>query len=123
MRLIKGLIRKGFTPKSLGADKAYHTRDFVGFYRENEIAPHLALHSRRNTPGLDSRTTRHASYEVSQRKRKLIEQKFGWGKQVGGMRKSRFFGRKKTEAHGLIAMAAYNLIRIVKLTQPLPATP
>lgn len=58
-------------------------------------------------PGLDSRTTRHASYEMSQRK--LIEQKFGWGKQIG---------RKKTEVHAFIA--TYNLVRIIRLTEPLP---
>lgn len=121
VKLVRKLIKKGFTPKSLGADKAYHTKDFVGFCRENEIAPHLALHASRQTPGLDGRTTRHPSYEASQRKRKLIEQKFGWGKQIGGMRKSRFFGRKKTETQGLIALAAYNLIRICKLTDPTPA--
>lgn len=121
MKLVTKLIRKGFSPKSLGADKAYHTKDFVRFCRENEIKPHLAIHTGRETPGLDRRTTRHESYEVSQRKRKLIEQKFGWGKQIGGMRKSRFFGRKKTEAQGLIAMAAYNLIRICRLTEPIPA--
>lgn len=120
MKLIRGLIRRGHNPKSVGADKAYHTRDFVGFCRENTIAPHVARHAGWRIPGLDERTTRHASYEVSQRKRKLIEQKFGWGKQIGGLRKSRFFGRKKTEAHGLIAMATYNLIRIIKLTDPLP---
>lgn len=120
VKLVRKLIKRGFTPKSLGADKAYHTKDFVGFCRDHEIAPHLALHASRQTPGLDGRTTRHASYELSQRKRKLIEQKFGWGKQIGGMRKSRFFGQKKTEAHGLIALAAYNLIRICNLTNPIP---
>ena len=121
MNLIRGLIRRGHEPKSVGADKAYHTRDFVGFFREHSIAPHVARHEGWKIPGIDDRTTRHASYEVSQRKRKLIEQKFGWGKQIGGLRKSRFFGRKKTEAHALIAMATYNLIRIIKLTEPLPA--
>jgi len=120
MKLMTKLMRKGFSPASLGADKAYHTKDFVQFCREHGIKPHLAIHTGRETPGLDGRTTRHTSYEISQRKRKLIEQKFGWGKQIGGMRKSRFFGRKKTEAQGLIAMAAYNLIRICRLTEPIP---
>ena len=105
----------------MGADKAYHTKNFVGFCRDNTIAPHVALHEKWKIPGIDARTTRHVSYEVSQRKRKLIEQKFGWGKQIGGLRKSRFFGRKKTEAQGLIAMTAYNLIRLAKLTAPQPA--
>jgi transposase len=121
MRLVKKLIRQGFAPKTLGADKAYHTKAFVAFCRENQLKPHLSLHSGRQTPGLDARTTRHESYRISQRKRKLIEQKFGWGKQIGGMRKSRFLGRKKTEAHRLLAMAAYNLIRISRLLEPTPA--
>jgi transposase len=121
MKLIGKLIRGGIAPKSVGADKAYHTKDFVGFCRENSIAPHVARHEKWKIPGIDARTTRHASYEISQRKRKLIEQKFGWGKQIGGLRKSRFFGRRKTEALGLLAMAAYNLIRLARLTEPLPA--
>jgi transposase len=120
MKLIGKLIKRGFAPKTIGADKAYHTKDFVSFCRDNTIAPHVAIHERWKIPGIDARTTRHASYEVSQRKRKLIEQKFGWGKQVGGLRKSRFFGRKKTEAHALMAMAAYNLLRIMRLTEPIP---
>jgi hypothetical protein len=67
------------------------------------------------SPGLDQRTRRHASYELSQRKRKLIEQAFGWVKDIAGLRKSRFFGRAKTELYALIAMSAYNLTRMVKL--------
>lgn len=115
-KLLKKLSQRGFTPKSVGADKAYHTKDFVAFCRENEIAPHLARYEKRKTPGLDDRTTRHESYGISQRKRKLIEQKFGWAKTIAGLYKSRFFGQKRTEMQGHLAMAAYNLIRIVKLT-------
>lgn len=121
MKLLRKLVKRGFNPKSVGADKAYHTKNFVGFCRENGIAPHVACHDKWKIPGIDERTTRHASYEVSQRKRKLIEQKFGWVKTIGGLYKSRFFGRKRTEAQGHMAMAAYNLIRIVRLTEPLPA--
>jgi len=120
-KLLRALIRRGFSPKAVGADKAYHTKDFVGDCRENNIAPHVAIHDGWKTPGLDARTTRHASYEVSQRKRKLIEQKFGWLKTVGGLRKSRVVGRKKTEAQGLMALAAYNLVRLARLTEPIPA--
>ncbi len=108
-KLLKNLLKKGFSPRTLGADKGYHTKGFVAHCRQETIAPHFALYKDRKTPGLDERTTRHRSYEVSQRKRKLIEQKFGWAKTIAGLRKSRFFGRKKTEAFGLMAMAAYNL--------------
>ena len=116
MKLLRQLAKRGFKPSSVGADKAYHTRDFVGFCRENDIAPHVAERSKRSVPGLDGRTTRRESYAISQRKRKLIEQKFGWLKTVGGLYKSRFFGRRRTEAQGHMALAAYNLLRIIRLT-------
>jgi len=116
MKLLAKLSRRGFEPRTVGADKAYHTSDFVAFCRQKDIAPHVAEMSTRKVEGLDGRTTRHASYELSQRKRKLIEQKFGWVKTIGGLYKSRFFGRRKTEAQGLMALAAYNLLRISRLS-------
>ena len=76
----------------------------------------MGTQSWRSAPGLDGRTTRRESYAISQRKRKLIEQKFGWLKTVGGLYKSRFFGRRRTEAQGHMALAAYNLLRIIRLT-------
>lgn len=115
--LIRRLMRKGVRPRTLAGDKNYHTGGFVAFCREKEIRPHVALHAKWKIPGLDGRTTRHRGYEVSQRKRKLIEQKFGWAKTVGGLFKSRFFGKAKTEFWGLIAMSAYNLVRIRNLSQ------
>jgi hypothetical protein len=62
---------------------------------------------------------RHANYQLSQRKRKLIEQAFGWLKVIAGLRKSRFFGRARTELYALMAMSAYNLTRMARL-RPLP---
>ena len=58
---------------------------------------------------------RHASYRLSQRKRKLIEQAFGLIKTVAGLRKSRFFGRARTELYAILAMSAYNLTRMARL--------
>ena len=84
--------RKRVRPKSLGADKGYHTRDFVAKLRERDIAPHIAQIQGRSTPGLDARTTRHEGYRISQRKRKRIEKIFGWLKSYGGLRKTRFIG-------------------------------
>ncbi|MGH9579614.1 MAG: IS5 family transposase, partial [Terriglobales bacterium] len=72
--------RKRQRPATLGADKGYHSRDFVAWLRERGIAPHIARIDGRCTPGLDDRTSRHASYAVSQRKRKRVEEIFGWGK-------------------------------------------
>lgn len=102
--------------KTLAGDKGYCTKDFVATLRQRDIRPHIAfIDDGRRIPGLDQRTMRHASYRLSQRKRKLIEQAFGWLKNVAGLRKSRFFGRARTELYALIAMSAYNLTRMARL--------
>jgi len=108
--------RKHRHPVTLGADKAYCTRDFINHLRQHGTAPHIARIEGRRTPGLDGRTTRHESYRVSQRKRKRVEEIFGWLKTVGGLRKSRFIGQVKTQLYAHLAGAAYNLLRISRLT-------
>lgn len=105
----------GLDPKTLGADKGYHTKDFVRYLREIGIAPHIARIEGRRTPGLDGRTTRHESYKTSQRIRKRIEEIFGWGKSYGGLRKSRFKGLKRNQFGTYLVGAAYNLMRLSRL--------
>ena len=61
---------------------------------------------------IDARTTRHSGYQVSQRKRKLVEQIFGWMKTVGGMRKLRHRGIERTGWMFIFSAAAYNLVRM-----------
>ena len=103
------------TDATLDADKGYHVKDFVQHLREHNIRPHIARIEGRKTPGLDGRTTRTAGYKVSQRKRKRIEEIFGWLKTVGGMRKTRFIGQVRTQIAAYLSAAAYNLLRIAKL--------
>ena len=81
----------------------------------HNIRPHIARIEGRKTPGLDGRTTRTAGYKVSQRKRKRVEEIFGWLKTVGGMRKTRFIGEARTQIAAYLSAAAYNLLRIAKL--------
>jgi transposase len=100
---------------TLGADKGYHTKAFVALLRRRHIAPHIARMERRNTPGLDARTTRHQGYAISQRKRKRVEEIFGWMKTVGGLRKSRFVGLARTQLAAYMVGAAYNLLRMARL--------
>jgi IS5 family transposase len=107
--------RKGVRPKSVGGDKGFHTRQFIERLRRRGIAPHIAQIEGRNTPGLDARTTRHESYGISQRKRKRIEEIFGWLKTYGGLRKTRFIGAARVQLHAYIAGAAYNLLRMSRL--------
>ena len=75
---------------TVGVDKGYDVASFVATVRVLEITPHVAQKARWSA--IDGRTTRHASYHVSQRKRKLVEQVFGWMKTVGGLRKLRHRG-------------------------------
>lgn len=115
LQMLKRQGRKKVKPKTLGTDKAYHTRDFVARLRKRGIIPHLACIENRTTPGLDGRTTRHASYALSQQKRKRIEEIFGWLKTVGGLRKSRLKGIVRTQLFAHLHGAAYNLLRIGRL--------
>ena len=106
---------RGVKADTLGADKAYHCQDFISELRRRKVRPHVACIDRRKLVGLDRRTTRHASYWLSQMKRKLVEQTFGWVKTVGCMRKTRFIGCQKTELAAHFNCAAYNLLRVAKL--------
>ena len=101
--------------KSVGADKGYHNKRCVSYLRELGIAPHVAIRQDRKTPGLDCRTTRHNGYKASQRRRKVVEEIFGWAKVIGGIRKSRFVGRVRTSLATLLVSAAYNLLRMTRL--------
>lgn len=101
---------------SLGADKAYDTRDFVKILREMHVLPHVTQNL--NRPGgsaIDARTTRHASYQISQKKRPWIERAFGWMKSVGGIRKIKLRGLLKVDWLFLMTAAAFNLWRMPKL--------
>src|SRR5262250_903113 len=69
---------------TVGADKNYDTKDFVSEARNLNATPHVAqnIHARRSS-AIDGRTTRHDGYAVSQKKRKRVEEIFGWMKTVG----------------------------------------
>jgi transposase len=101
---------------TLGADKNYDTRGFVARCRELGVTPHVAQnqHARRRS-AIDGRTTRHIGYRISQTIRMRIEQVFGWLKSVGGLRRTRFRGRRKTQFAAYLAGAAYNLLRVSRL--------
>lgn len=103
---------------TLGADRAYDTRDFVAGCRDLGVTPHVAQHaSDRRRSAIDRRTTRHSGYAISQRIRMRIEQVFGWAKVFGGLRRTRFRGLARTQLAAYLVGAAYNLIRIARLRQ------
>jgi hypothetical protein len=71
---------------TLGADKGYDAAAFVADLRTMCVTPHIAAKTKGSA--IDARTTRHSGYRLSQIKRKLIEEAFGWGKTVGPIRKA-----------------------------------
>jgi transposase len=103
---------------SVGADKAYDTKGFVASCREINVTPHVAQNTKRiGGSAIDARTTRHVGYEISQRKRKCIEQCFGWGKLIGPIRQVMVHGLDKVDQLLTLTMAAYNLTRLRTLAQ------
>jgi len=97
---------------TLGGDKNYDTQEFVGELRRMNITPQNDTNRR---SAVDERTTRHAGYEVSQRKRKRVEQSFGWMKMVGMLRKVKLRGIDKVGWLFTFTGAAYNLCRLRNL--------
>jgi transposase len=110
--------RKRLRPKSVGADKGYHTRRFVTALLEKHTAAHVAYIEARNV-GLGKGVLESRAYRASQIVRKRIEQFFGWGKTVAGLRKTRLRGVARNQQLMCITGAAYNLLRISRLR---PAT-
>ena len=100
---------------TLGADKAYDTREVVETLRVMGVTPHIAAKNASYSM-IDGRTTRHPGYEISQRKRKRVEEIFGWLKTVALMRKTKHRGKDRVGWMFTFALAAYNLVRIRNLT-------
>jgi transposase len=98
---------------TLGADKGYDTSDFIDNLRNLHITPHVA--QRAKGSAIDGRTTRHEGYAVSQRKRKRVEEIFGWMKTVGWLRKAKYRGQEKLDWLFTLSAAAYNMVRMRSL--------
>ena len=106
---------------TVGGDKGFDTAEFVTECRHMNVTPHVARNTGR--PGgsaIDARTARHPGYAVSQKKRKRIEECFGWLKDIALLRKLKHRGLFKVAWIFTFAAAAYNLVRMRKLI-PIPA--
>lgn len=101
---------KGRKRRTMGADKGYDASDFAEDLREMEITPHIA--QKKNGKSVDGRTTRHEGYAVSQRKRKRVEEIFGWAKTVGLIRKAKVRGIAKVDWLFTMCIAVFNLVRM-----------
>jgi transposase len=100
---------------TLGADKAYDSRDLVTTLQAMNVTPHVAQNNKNRRSAIDGRTTRHGGYAMSQSRRPIIERVFGWLKTVAGMRKVKLRGLEKVSWLFQYAVAAYNLWRIPRL--------
>ena len=123
LEMLAVLEPRGRRPKrsrTLGADKGYDTDDFVAGVRSLGFTPHVSpnVHGRRFRSAIDARTIRHEGFAVSQRKRKLVEESFGWGKVVGVLRKLRHRGQDLVGWIFAFTSAAYNLVRLRRLLEP-----
>jgi hypothetical protein len=103
---------------TLGGDKNYDTRDLVRALRRLRVTPHVAQNTTNRSSAIDGRTTRHPGYQISQQKRKRVEQSFGWMKMIGMLRKVKLRGREKVGWLFTFVGAAYNLVRLRRLQAP-----
>ena len=98
---------------TLGADKGYDAGGFVSDLRQACVTPHVARKTRHSA--IDGRTTRHEEYALSQKRRKRIEEAFGWAKTVGGMAQTMYRGIERVRSRFILTMAANNLARLPRL--------
>jgi hypothetical protein len=100
---------------TMGGDKSYDTHELVKDLRDLAVTPHVAQNNTNRRSAIDGRTTRHPGYQISQRRRKRIEEIFGWLKSIGLLRKLRHRGTERVNWIFIFATAAYNLVRMRKL--------
>ena len=107
---------------TVAGDKGFDTRDFVAECRHLGVTPHVAQNlGRRGGSAIDGRTIHHPGYGLSQKKRKRIEECFGWLKTIALLRKVRHRGVLKVDWIFTFACAAYNLVRLRNLTTAVQA--
>lgn len=111
IRMIDRTVRK--PGATVGADKGYDTAEFLAALKRRGIKAHVACKVSGNA--VDGRTARGKGYAMSLRRRKMIEEAFGWIKTVGGLRKTRHKGLEKLSGQALFAFAGYNLTRMLSL--------
>jgi transposase len=118
LEMLRRLRRRGYDPKTLAGDKGYCVGDFPERVLDLGIKPHLAVPDNAPAHSPARRFVRSAGYRISQVVRKRVEEIFGWGKSVAGLRRTRLKGRRKTWDGSYLIMAVYNLTRMTRLLQP-----
>jgi transposase len=114
VELVKNLSRRK-RRSYVAADKLFDEREFVRDMRALGVTPQVTQYTGQRSSAIDGRTTRHPSYAWNQRARRQIEKIFGWLKQVGGQRRTRFRGTERVSWMFTFSAAAYNLVRMATL--------
>lgn len=115
--------RHGVIPTTLGADKGYAAGSFLTDLVGRVVRPHVAMKDEPVKAKGDEADRRRSmlkrmktiGYAISQRKRKLIEEAFGWIKTVAGLKRTKLVGRWKLAMQMQLSAAAYNLVRMRNL--------
>jgi transposase len=114
-KFLKKLASKKGKQRTLGADKGYDVNEFVQSCRKARVVPHIAKKKSCGSALIDGRVTRHPGYEISQQKRKRVEEIFGWLKSVGPFRQVKWRGIMKVGWMWRFGLATYNVLRIANL--------
>jgi transposase len=101
---------------TLGADKAYDTAAMIAALGDRDVVPHIAQNTSGRSSAVRDEIAQSAGYATSQRRRKLVEEVFGWMKTIGGLRKLRYIGLTKNQLCLTFAAALYNIVRMVSLS-------
>lgn len=124
LRMLRHVERRhGLVPRTSGMDAGYKAGEFLCAIEAHGSTPHVPIPDdpiRGDTPEAHARRRarrrmKTVGYRLSQRVRKRVEQIIGWGKTVAGLARTRFIGHERIESSALIAGAAYNLLRMIRL--------
>ncbi|MGC4105390.1 MAG: IS5 family transposase [Thermomicrobiales bacterium] len=120
LAMVDRMRDRGRLPVSVGADKGYDTHGFVAALTERGIQPHIMQNAydtpkARRTSAVSDDVATSPGYAISQRKRKLIEEGFGWMKTIGGLRRTQYRGIARTQMSAYLTATAYTLLRISRL--------
>ncbi len=105
---------------TVGADKGYDAAEFVQACQDMNVVPHVAQNKSGRRSAVPDAIAQSVGYAMSQQRRKLIEQGFGWAKTIGGIRQVMVRGLKRVDQAFVLTMAAYNLVRMRTLGQVRP---
>ncbi len=98
---------------TLAADRGYDTADFIAALGPLGVLPHVAAKTKGSAVPSEIKVTE--AYAVSLRRRKMIEEAFGWANDIGTLRRLMARGLETIRAHALLNFAAYNLTRLGNL--------